>query len=57
MVLIYSKVHDKYKLKFATLFKAISIYQAYLRKDDQAALNIPELHVGIAALFLSMKYE
>jgi hypothetical protein len=57
MVLIYSRVHDKYKLKFATLFKAISIYQAYLKQDAHTALSIPELHAGIAALFLSMKYE
>jgi hypothetical protein len=57
MVLIYSRVHDKYKLKFSTLFKAVSIYQRYLDEDERVPFGLPELHVGVAALFLSMKYE
>lgn len=57
MVLIYSRVHDKYKLKFSTLFKAVGIYRRYLDEDERVPFGLPELHVGVAALFLSMKYE
>lgn len=56
-MIIYSRVHNKLRLKFETLFRAVAIYKEHQEQSVAARGEIPEDYLLAACMFVAMKYE
>jgi hypothetical protein len=56
-LLIFSRVQNKLRLRFETLFRALAIYRAYMELSLEKRGEVPEDYLLTACMYISMKYE